>query len=191
MTVREHIECFRQECSEVGMVRVNDDPRLRTTLSPEFRRCKFSLLGTADFEREIHTQAFQCFLLILDLAATLTGLAGDIGGSMREHHRRLGFIPMLPTRPATARCRCGTFLQQHIDRKRARMNHGSKLVFLLSQFGHDREIFQCGGIPGRFTTGGDVSQEPPHDLSTSRFGQSRREADFVGCGQCADVLADV
>lgn len=169
MPVGNHIERFREQCGEIGMFGIDDDPRLWTAAVPEFRGSPLSLFGTADFQGEIHAQTLERLLLILDLTASFAGLPGDTRRPMREHHRGIGLIPMLPPRSAATRCRRLAFLQQHIDRQRAGMDHDTRLIFLLAQFGEDRQIFQRGGIARRFPTGGDITQQPPHDLAAARL----------------------
>ena len=41
------------------------------------------------------------------------------------------------------------------------------------------------------TPGGDVAEQPPHDLAAAGLGQGVGEADLVGPGEGADLLGDV
>ena len=54
-----------------------------------------------------------------------------------------------------------------------------------------RVVFERRRVADLFFAGGDVAQQAAHDFAAARFGQGVREADRVGRGQGADLLADV
>ena len=57
--------------------------------------------------------------------------------------------------------------------------------------GQDAVVFQRRRVAHRLAAGGNVAEQPPHDLAASRLGQRVGEVDVVGHGQSADLLADV
>src|SRR5579872_4120666 len=61
----------------------------------------------------------------------------------------------------------------------------------LPQLGEHGVVFQRGRVAHLFFAGGDVSQQAAHDFAAAGFGQGVGEADGVGRGEGADVLANV
>src|SRR5271157_2080309 len=98
--------------------------------------------------------------------------------------------------------RCSTNRDDQRGRGPSRYVPGSDLIgsgpaslirpFLVStELEQDVEVFQRGDISGGLMAGGDIAQEPSHDLSRARFGQGVGEPDIVGAGQSADGLDDM
>ena len=61
----------------------------------------------------------------------------------------------------------------------------------LPELGQDAQVFERRGVAGALAAGGDVAEEPPHDLAAAGLGQGVGEPDVVGAGQGADLLDDV
>src|SRR5262245_39432839 len=65
------------------------------------------------------------------------------------------------------------------------------LLVLLAELREDRVVLERRRVAERLLPGGDVAEEPPHDLPAARLRQRVREADVVGTGERADLLRDV
>ena len=65
----------------------------------------------------------------------------------------------------------------------------SSLLFVARQFGQHRKIFQRGRVALHFAAGGELAQQPPHDLAAARLRQRIGEPDVVRLRDRPDLLA--
>src|SRR4051794_15771904 len=64
-------------------------------------------------------------------------------------------------------------------------------LVLLAELGDDAEVLERRGVAGALAAGGDVAEEPAHDLAAAGLRQGVGEADVVRAGQGADLLDHV
>jgi hypothetical protein len=60
-----------------------------------------------------------------------------------------------------------------------------------AQLGQHAVIFQRAGVADRRLAGGNVFEQPAHDLAAARLGQRAGESHVVGLGQRADFFANM
>src|SRR5690242_7615766 len=61
----------------------------------------------------------------------------------------------------------------------------------LAELRDHREVLERRGVAHRLLAGGDVPQQPPHDLAAAGLGKGVGEADLVGSRDGTDLLHDV
>src|SRR5438034_11165638 len=74
--------------------------------------------------------------------------------------------------------------------RRSPLRLGLATLEVLLQLLQDRGVFQGGDVLGDRFALGDRAQQPAHDLPGARLWQVVAEADVLGLGDRADLLAD-
>src|SRR3954468_8682639 len=78
-----------------------------------------------------------------------------------------------------------------IARTSASLSGPPNQCLLLAQLGEHIQIFEGGNVPFGLAAGGNVLQQPAHDLAAAGFGKVLRETHGVRSGEFADLVRDV
>lgn len=110
-----HVESFGHQRWEVFVIDVASDPIAMSPRTPQFGRSGFGQVRRANLQRDVHPQSLQGHPMIIKLAATLGRLTFHPRRCVMDHDRRFRLVPMLATRPPTARVSNVTITQQLLD----------------------------------------------------------------------------